>query len=157
MNNINARIKARREQLGLTQDELARRLGYKGKSSINKIELGKACVPSKKIEDFALELDTTVSYLMGFEDSPEPLEIDPSRLYPLEPVGDEVEALNALLYDLGEHIIKVDGDYFLGECGTISEDDIAFIRSSALSGVGMALDVLKKRARKELRDAISGK
>ena len=36
---IGERIKYRREQLGLSQDELARRLGYKSRSSINKIEM----------------------------------------------------------------------------------------------------------------------
>ena len=35
---IGERIKYRREQLEMSQDELARRLGYKSRSSINKIE-----------------------------------------------------------------------------------------------------------------------
>lgn len=34
------RVKARRIELGWTQEELAEKMGYKSKSSINKIELG---------------------------------------------------------------------------------------------------------------------
>lgn len=37
---IGERIKFKREELDISQDELARRLGYKSRSSINKIELG---------------------------------------------------------------------------------------------------------------------
>lgn len=36
---IGDRLKKRRIELGLTQEELAHRLGYKSKSTINKIEL----------------------------------------------------------------------------------------------------------------------
>lgn len=32
-------IKKRREQIGMSQDELAQKVGYKSRSSINKIEL----------------------------------------------------------------------------------------------------------------------
>ena len=35
------RIKARREELGMSQEELATKLGYKSRSTINKIEMGK--------------------------------------------------------------------------------------------------------------------
>ena len=38
MTTIGDRIKSRREELGLTQDDLALKLGYKSRSSINKIE-----------------------------------------------------------------------------------------------------------------------
>ena len=34
-------IKKRREQIGMSQDELAQKVGYKSRSSINKIELNK--------------------------------------------------------------------------------------------------------------------
>ena len=39
-NDIGKRIKIKREELGLTQEDLAKRMGYKSKSTINKIELG---------------------------------------------------------------------------------------------------------------------
>lgn len=37
---IGNRIKQRREYLGLSQEELARRLGYTSRSTVNKIEKG---------------------------------------------------------------------------------------------------------------------
>lgn len=37
---IGDKIKERRESLELTQEELAKRIGYKSKSTINKIEMG---------------------------------------------------------------------------------------------------------------------
>lgn len=64
---IGDRIKARRIELGLTQDELAKKLGYKSRSTINKIELNINDITQPKIIDFAAALDTTVSYLMGLD------------------------------------------------------------------------------------------
>ena len=61
---IGDRIKARREELGLTQQQLADRLGYKSKSSINKIEVGLTDVSQSRVVDFANALDTSIEYLM---------------------------------------------------------------------------------------------
>lgn len=62
-------VKARRLELGLTQEELAYRMGYKTKSSINKIELGAQDVPLAKVEELARCLECTPGYLMGWEDN----------------------------------------------------------------------------------------
>lgn len=67
--DIGERIKARREELGMTQEELARMVGYKWRSSINKIELNAQHLPQRKIEEIAKALRTTPSYIMGWEDS----------------------------------------------------------------------------------------
>ena len=66
------RIKSRRTELGLTVEELAHKMGYKDKSSISKIENGKADIPQSKIAAFADALETTPAYLMGWEEKPEP-------------------------------------------------------------------------------------
>lgn len=66
MANIGENIRRRREELGLTQVDLAARLGYKSKSSINKIELGINDLPQKKIMQFAEALHTTPGVLMGW-------------------------------------------------------------------------------------------
>lgn len=65
---VGERIKRRREELGLTQDELAHKVGYKSRSSINKIELSRA-LPLSKVEKMAAALDTTPSALMGWTDA----------------------------------------------------------------------------------------
>lgn len=59
-------IKKRREELGMSQEELATKLGYKSRSSINKIELGKNDITQHKVVEFARALQTTPSYLMGW-------------------------------------------------------------------------------------------
>lgn len=61
------RIKMRRLELGMSQEELAFKLGYKSRSSINKIEMGDNDIPQSKILAFANALDTTPSYLMGID------------------------------------------------------------------------------------------
>lgn len=60
------RIRSRREELGISQDELAKMVGYKSRSSINKIELGKNDITQSKIMEIATALATTPEYLMGW-------------------------------------------------------------------------------------------
>lgn len=50
-------IRIRREELGLTQEELARRVGWSSKGSVNKVELGKVGVPKSKMPALAKALD----------------------------------------------------------------------------------------------------
>lgn len=64
---IGERIKARREELGLSQQQLADRLGYKSKATINKIEMGINGVQQKRVVDFAHALDTSIEYLMEMD------------------------------------------------------------------------------------------
>ena len=61
---IGEMIKKRREQLGMSQDELAKKLGYKSRSSINKMELGLQDVPQRKVKDFAKVLSVSIGYLL---------------------------------------------------------------------------------------------
>lgn len=62
------RIKARREELGMTQLELANAIGRKEKSTITKIEAAGDKVSLKNLEKLAKAMHTTVTFLMGFED-----------------------------------------------------------------------------------------
>ena len=66
-------IRNRRKELGLTQTELAHRLGYSDKSMIAKIEGGKVDLPQSKIMAFAEALHTSASALMGWDDTPAPV------------------------------------------------------------------------------------
>lgn len=59
------RIKSRREALGMSQQELAELVGYRSRSSINKIELGKNDILQSTIKKIASVLNCTPSYLMG--------------------------------------------------------------------------------------------
>ena len=64
------RIRTRREQLNMSQEELAKRLGYKSRSTIAKIESGENDITQSKIVAFAKALGVKPGYLMGWEDAP---------------------------------------------------------------------------------------
>ena len=74
MSNIGNNIKARRTALKMTQEELAAKMGYKSKSTINKIELGINDIPQSKIVKFAEVLQTTPKALMGWEEVTEEMQ-----------------------------------------------------------------------------------
>ena len=61
-------IKKQRQQLNLTQTELAQKLGYADKSMIAKIEKGQVDLPQSKIIAFADALETTPGLLMGWSE-----------------------------------------------------------------------------------------
>ena len=60
-------IKNRRQELGLSQEDLAKKVGYKDRTSIAKIEAGKVDLSQSKIIDFANVLNISPSELMGWE------------------------------------------------------------------------------------------
>lgn len=68
---IGQRIKYRREELKMSQDELAQAIGYKSRSSINKIEMDTRNLTQSKIKEIADALRTTPGYIMGWT-TPEP-------------------------------------------------------------------------------------
>lgn len=68
MSTIGSRIRNRREELGLSQDELGKRLGYRSRSSINKIELDQRNLTQSKIKAIADALETTPAYIMGWDE-----------------------------------------------------------------------------------------
>ena len=70
MANVGKNIAAARKRAGMTQEELASRVGYKTKSAINKIELGIRDLPQKKIAAFADALGVTPGHLMGWDEKP---------------------------------------------------------------------------------------
>ena len=72
------RIRHRREQLGISQGQLAEELGYTNRSTIAKIESGKNDITQSKIVAFAHALDTTPQYLMGWTDDPYDYDNDPN-------------------------------------------------------------------------------
>lgn len=66
-------IKKRRLELGMSQEELARRAGYTSRSTIAHIERGAINIPQSKVIDIAHALKVTPSYLYGWE---EPIDIE---------------------------------------------------------------------------------
>ena len=85
-NNVGELIRARRKQLRMSQEELATRTGYGGRSAINKIEKGVNKLQQEKITDFARALQTTEVYLIGLVDDPDWKMPDPKEQRPQEDV-----------------------------------------------------------------------
>lgn len=52
----------------MSQDDLAKAMGYSDRSMITKIESGKVDISQKKILAFARVLNTTPAYLMGLDE-----------------------------------------------------------------------------------------
>ena len=66
--SVGINIKKRRFELRMSQQELAHRMGYKTRSTIAKIESGENDVSQKKLQKFAMVLETTVEALItGFK------------------------------------------------------------------------------------------
>lgn len=80
MKSVGDRIREKRESLGMSQEELAKKLGYKSRSSINKIETDARNLTQSKIKSIADALLTTPSYIMGWE---EPKEEIPPHFNPM--------------------------------------------------------------------------
>lgn len=68
MPDIGKRIRKRREELEMTQEELADKLHYKSKTTIAKIENGTNDIVQSKVVEFAEALKTSPAYLMGWVD-----------------------------------------------------------------------------------------
>lgn len=66
---IGEKIKQARIAKGLTQEELAEKLGYKSRSSINKIETGGRDIPRSQIQKIADILEVSPISLLGLEDN----------------------------------------------------------------------------------------
>jgi transcriptional regulator with XRE-family HTH domain len=65
---IGKRIKDKRIELGLSQKELAHRMGYKSEAAISKVEHGEDNITTDRISKFAKALNCSPGYLMGWED-----------------------------------------------------------------------------------------
>jgi len=65
MNELYKNIKKRRQELSMTQQELAEKIGYTDRSSVAKIENGRIDLSQSKIMQIAKALETTPGDLMG--------------------------------------------------------------------------------------------
>ena len=63
------RIRQLRTEQGMSQEDLARKVGYKGRSMIARVESGQVDISQTKIQAFAQALNTSVDYLLDGEQS----------------------------------------------------------------------------------------
>ena len=102
-------IKEKREELGISQDELAKLTGYTSRSSIAKIEKGTVDLPQTKIMLFAKALNTTPAYLMGWEEQKE----TSSPPTPIDPDVKEFSSIYAKLDSTDRTVIKATANTLL--------------------------------------------
>lgn len=110
---IGYRIKILREENGLSQEELAKRLGYKSRTSIHKIEQDITDLPLSKVNEFSQALNTTPAYLMGWDEKENKHEKTPALTKKEKiDIGKDVERLisgldsdASLSFELDGHII----------------------------------------------------
>lgn len=141
MLNLYRNIKKRRTELNMTQEELAQKMGYSGKSMIAKIEAGKVDLPQSKIMAFADALNTTPSYLMGWDEnvSNEKIEFGKYRIPIVSvvaagvPIYSEDNIIGWVDYDKdpGNDVfaLKINGDSMAPK---ISNGDIVIVDKSAV-------------------------
>ena len=66
---IGEKIRYRRTQLGWSQRELARKMGYKDNSTLARVEQGKVDVPQSRIVQFSQVLGVSIAWLMDWEEA----------------------------------------------------------------------------------------
>lgn len=161
MSTIGSRIRNRREELGLSQDELGKRLGYRSRSSINKIELDQRNLTQSKIKAIADALETTPAYIMGWDEPDQKLNEENLKffdnLFPIQtkkfpligniacgkPIFANEE--KELYVEAGTNIhadfcLKAKGDSMIG--ARIYDGDIVFIRKQEMVDDGEIAAVL---------------
>lgn len=95
LDSTGERVKKRRKELNLTQEELAKKMGYQNRSSINNIEAGGRQISQKIVEKLADALDVSPAYLMCWTDD-DGLDIrdtHPSDLTPRKAPSDSDKAV----------------------------------------------------------------
>lgn len=135
------RIRSRREELRMSQEELATRLGYKSRSTIAKIESGENDLTQSKIVAFAEALSTTARWLLDYDDSDTTLPPGAHRpqfkkvpMLGYAAAGQPLEDLNqdTPYYDVDnkydvDFCITIRGDSMIN--AGINDGDIIFIKS----------------------------
>lgn len=109
MLDIYVNIKNRRQELGMSQETLARKVGYTNRSTITRIEKGEIDLPIGKVIDFARALHTTPGELMGWTEDDEQHDFimpnDPELIVLIEKASSDENYRDRLL-----QIVKLMGD-----------------------------------------------
>lgn len=144
MPDIGKRIKEKRIELGITQEDLASKLGYKSKTTIAKIENGTNDITQSRVVDFANALNTTPAYLMGWEDSE-------SQSVPILNKKDERDIAKRLEQTLDQLESDQDGLMFSGE--PLDDQTRELLKASLQNSITIAkINAKQKFTPKKYRD-----
>lgn len=112
---IGERIRKRREELGMSQAELAEKVGYTSRSSVAKVETDANGMSHSKIVKFADALATTPSYLMGWEEDkfPSPVITEDFTTFPV--IGDIAAGFDKIaIEDWQGETVNIPNSYLKG-------------------------------------------
>ena len=102
--DIYERIRYRREELDMSQEELAHKIGYKDRTAVSKMEAGQRQIKQSMIVKLASALDTTPAYLMGWDNEDDDATLAARLLY-------RYRALDDLDQELARRILKCDENF----------------------------------------------
>ena len=154
MNNIALRIKQRREQLGMSAEQLAEKIG-KAKTTIYRYENGFIeKMPSSVLSDIANALNVTPTFLMGLEDNlfATSSEIRPVRLKKFPMLGeiacgkpifvdeDHETYIDAAADIKADFCLTAKGDSMIG--ARIYDGDVVFIKEQPIVDNGQIAAVI---------------
>lgn len=154
MNNIALRIKQRREQLGMSAEQLAEKIG-KAKTTIYRYENGFIeKMPSSVLSDIANALNVTPTFLMGLEDNvfATSSEIRPVRLKKFPMLGeiacgkpifadeDHETYIDAAADIKADFCLTAKGDSMIG--ARIFDGDVVFIKEQPIVDNGQIAAVI---------------
>ncbi len=80
---VGQRVRDRRKQLGMTQEQLAEAVGYSTehrRCTVYQVEAGLKEIPLGKLMSYVSVLHTSVYYLLGFVDDPSSTDADIVKL-----------------------------------------------------------------------------
>ena len=104
---IGKRIRQLRTDLGMSQEELAKAVGYtkpNSRSTINKIEMGYNDIAQSKLPIYAKVLKVNVSYLLGIDDSLDSLD---KKFNENQKLQKEVHTIEKIQRDFGKDAVKL--------------------------------------------------
>lgn len=93
---IGEKIRNRRLELGWSQRELARRMGYSDNSTLARIEQGKVDVYQNKIVQFSEVLGVSIAYLMDWEEDEKKNDIQADIILRMRSDPNFMSAVNSL-------------------------------------------------------------
>ena len=112
---IGDKIKKRREELGMSQTELAALVGYTSRSAITKVEKNVNGVTRSKAVEFAKALKTTPAYLMGWDEEkyPAPKLTEDFTVFPV--IGDIAAGFDKIaIEDWTGETVSIPNSYLKG-------------------------------------------
>lgn len=161
MSKLQERLRESMTSYGYSYSDLEKLSGV-SRSNIQRYVTGATKeAPIEKIKRLADALHVDFLWLLGYDSvAAEDAEIVGSlaaRAKDRLPLPHDIAALNVLLRDAGEIIERTEDGYYTASTGFLSEDDLDFLKTSAVNALKTAVNMLARRRTLELREMLNGK